>query len=209
MLIAQGSPEETIGLLTRCLVAAEGDGRIGDAIEIYVLLALAHLETANLGQATDALRRALRYGERGGYLHVFADNGLPMTQLLQLVQGDSVSPAYCQRILDVLGEPEEHLTMVDRGATDDPISARELDVLRMIADGYSNNEIADALRLSGFTVKRHIESVHGKLGVWTHAEALYKARALGLLTASDAATYERDTSATGLDENDDRRASSA
>jgi LuxR family maltose regulon positive regulatory protein len=207
-LVAQGTPEEAIGLLTRSLDAAEEDGRIGDTIEIGALLALAYQESADLSQATGALSRALRDGERFGFLHVFAENGLPLMHLLQRVQGSGVTPSYCQRILDSIGELDEPVKLDDPETPDVPISPRELLVLRLIDRGQSNLEIATSLGVSGFTVKRHIESVRGKLGVWTHAETLHKARALGLLTASDAAN-QRDTSRPGAGENDDRAPGSA
>jgi LuxR family maltose regulon positive regulatory protein len=208
MLVAQGTPEEAIGLLTRSLDAAEEDGRIGDAIEIGVLLAVAYQDAGDLSQATGALGGALRHGERLGYLRVFTDNRLPMVHLLQLVQGSGVTPSYCQRILDTIGEPEEPVAIDNPGTLDESISPRELLVLRLVDRGQSNLEIATSLGISGFTVQRHIESVRGKLGVWTHAEALHKARALGLLSASDAA-LRSDTSSPGTGENDDRTLASA
>jgi LuxR family maltose regulon positive regulatory protein len=96
-----------------------------------------------------------------------------------------VTPAYYQQILDILSEPEQPPATVNGSVSQDPISTRELEVLRLIARGFTNLEIADTLDLSGYLVKQRIESVHGKLGVWTHAEALHKARALGLLAATD------------------------
>jgi LuxR family maltose regulon positive regulatory protein len=192
MLIAQGTPDEAIDLLLLSLDGAEADGRIGDVIEIGILQALAFQESGDLERATDALGRALRHGERYGYLDVFTDSGLPAMPLLQLAQASGITPSYCQRILDALGEPAQSLATAGPGVSGDAISQRELDVLRLIDRGLSNPEIASALQISGLSVKRHIESVHGKLGVWTHAEALYKARALGLLQASDDAAPIRD-----------------
>jgi LuxR family maltose regulon positive regulatory protein len=130
--------------------------------------------------------------EPGGYLRVFVDEGVPMARLLKVAQRRGVATGYSQHLLVALGEDDVEPAKVYHAELAEPITARELEVLRLIAVGLSNKEIADELFISVSTVKRHITNLYGKLGVSTRTEALQRARQLALLNRSAGASHQRD-----------------
>ncbi len=124
-----------------------------------------------------ALEHALRLAEPEGYVRLFADLGLPMARVLQEARARNMMPTYVARLLDAIGAPEA----LAEGALPEPLSPRERDVLRLIAAGLTNREIAEALFVSPETIKKHTANIYGKLGVRGRIEAVSRARALDLL----------------------------
>ncbi|HEX5166525.1 MAG TPA: LuxR C-terminal-related transcriptional regulator [Thermomicrobiales bacterium] len=185
-LIAHGEPGDAVGLLTRAMHAAEVDGRNGEAIRVGVLLALAYLDLAQTDTAVDVLARSLRYGEHGGYLRVFADEGMPMIHLLKLARERGITPTYCTRILDALEAPGGRSAPSNRDARAEDITDRDIELLRMFAAGTATEAIADTLGVSTSTANWHVANLYRKLGVWTRVEALDQARALNLVPGDDA-----------------------
>jgi LuxR family maltose regulon positive regulatory protein len=88
---------------------------------------------------------------------------------------------YIQLLLAAFNEPHRSSRDAQHPALVEPLSARELEVLRLIAQGQSNQEIAESLVVALSTVKKHINGVYGKLGVRSRTQALARARELGLL----------------------------
>ena len=176
-----------IRLLERLLKAAEEGGRIGSLIEIMVLQALAHEVQANTPAALAALERALTLAEPEGYLRVFVDEGLPMAHLLYEALAREIALDYVRRLLAAFPEAEEEpsassqITAVTSELVE-PLSEREIEVLQLIADGFTNPEIASRLYLSLNTIKVHSRNIYGKLDVNNRTQAVNKGRALGILT---------------------------
>jgi LuxR family maltose regulon positive regulatory protein len=135
--------------------------------------------------AEAALDEALRLGMSEGYLRTFVDAGEPLRQTLKawLRNSPKISEetrAYAQRVLLAFDKP---LRATD-GATPDlpePLSQREHEVLLLVAEGLTNQQIAARLVISIRTVKKHVENIHGKLGVENRTRAVARARALKLL----------------------------
>jgi len=192
VLIAHGEADDAVPLLKRLIADGDSDGRGHDVIPALVLLALANQDLFELDEAVTALARALRMAEPGGYLRVFVDEGVPMARLLKVAQRRGVATGYSQHLLVALGEDDVEPAKVYHAELAEPITARELEVLRLIAVGLSNKEIADELFISVSTVKRHITNLYGKLGVSTRTEALQRARQLALLNRSAGASHQRD-----------------
>ena len=176
LLLAQGDAAQAARLLERLLAAAETQGRLGSEIEILALLALARQGLGETEGAQAALVQALSPAEREGYVRTFVDKGRPMANLLRRVDASAVAPEYVSRLLAAFG-PSASVAQ----PLVDPLSERELEVLRGIAAGLSNREIAAELVITVGTAKWHVNNIFGKLQVKRRTEAVARARELGLL----------------------------
>ena len=137
--------------------------------------------------ALAALSEALTLAGPLGYVRAFVDAGEPMKALLREAAAQGVATDYVRKLLAAFerGTKDEGQRMkAARGAAEglvEPLSDRELDVLRLLADGQTNQEIALALCVSVNTVKTHLKNVYGKLGVHSRRQAAAQARKLGLV----------------------------
>lgn len=184
LLIAQDRPAEALALLEPLLPGMEQQARIDLVLEILVLKALAHQELGDDEQAQDALARALSLAEAGGYARIFLDEGPPMAHLLYEAAARGITPQYVGKLLAAF--PTEEPATARQAAAEmvEPLTARELEVLRLVAEGLSNQEVASRLFLSLTTVKWHTHNIYGKLAVKNRTQAVAKARALGLFPAA-------------------------
>ncbi len=162
---------DALGLLDRLLKAAEEGGRIGSVIEILVLHSLAHEAQGDIPRALAPLERALSLAEPAGYARVFISEGMPMAGLLTRMKPRS---AQVHKLLSAFGAQAPQRLL-------EPLSQRELEVLHLIEQGLSNQEIAERLFLTVSTVKGHNLRIFGKLQVQRRTEAVARARELGLL----------------------------
>jgi LuxR family maltose regulon positive regulatory protein len=189
----QGAPEQiqaALHLLDRLLAAAEAGGRMGSAIEIMSLQALAVQAQGDLAPALAALARALALAAPEGYIRLFVDEGAPMAALLREAHARGIAPTYVAKLLAAFPRTEDrglrtesfHSVLSPQpSALIEPLSERELEVLRLIAGGHSNQAIADRLVVAVGTVKKHINNLYGKLDVQSRTQALVRARELKLL----------------------------
>jgi len=185
------SIHEALGLLERLLQAAEAGKRMGSVIEILVLQALAHQAQGDIPLALVSLERGLTLAEPEGYIRIFVDEGSPMAQLLSEAAARGIMPDYVDKLLAAF----EGATKDERQKTEtapssfvlrpssliEPLSQRELEILKLIAQGLSNREISERLFLALDTVKGHNRRIYGKLQVQRRTEAIARARELGLL----------------------------
>ena len=173
-----------IGLLERLLRAAEEGGRMGSVIEILALQALAQQAQGNIPQALAPLERALTLAEPEGYVRMFVDEGQAMRGLLRHATAGGIASSYTRLLLSAFDEPAQPVSTPAQAAAVDlaePLTMREVEILRLIAAGMRNQEIADHLFISLSTVKRHIANAYGKLGVSHRTEAVALANELNLL----------------------------
>lgn len=184
VLIAGGKFADARRLLNRLQQDAEHKGRMLTVIEILVLNALAWHGSGDFEQAVTALAQAVTLAEPEGYIRIFVDRGAAVVELLRQVRMRSVKPQYVTNLLDAFDHPAARVPTAaePQGANDfERLSEREMEVLRLIADGASNREIADALFISIGTVKRHISNICLKFGTHSRTQAIATARKLNLL----------------------------
>jgi LuxR family maltose regulon positive regulatory protein len=165
------------------LAAAEVGGRTGHAIEALIGLSLALQAQGKPDAALMALKRALALAEPEGYVRAFVDEGAAMAGLLARVTS---FPAYVARLLAAFQGPEVESAgapgaVAQPSALFEPLSQRELEILRLLAEGLSNRQIAARLVLAVGTVKAHVHTIYGKLGVQGRVQAIARARELNLV----------------------------
>ncbi|MCB9077026.1 MAG: hypothetical protein H6631_05515 [Anaerolineaceae bacterium] len=166
-------------ILALVLKAAQENDRTGRVIETLVLQARL-LETQDqLDKAMAVLGQALALAAPEGMGRVFIDEGEPLAGLLrQFIAGRGSTPqrAYALKLLAVFDAAETPASPLL-----DPLSERELEILRLTASGLSNKKLAETLILTVGTVKWHLNNIYSKLGVSSRTEAVARARELGLL----------------------------
>ena len=178
--LSKQEPDKALLLLDHALQSAQAVGRLGNAINILAVQAIVYHAQGQHEQAFAALEHALELAEPEGYVRVFIDEGTPMARLLRRMLTRSPASAYIRRLLEALGEPVKRESPIISKLID-PLSQRELEVLRLIIDGATNQEIAHELVLTVNTVKRHISNIFRKLEVSNRAQAIARARELNLL----------------------------
>jgi LuxR family maltose regulon positive regulatory protein len=177
---AEQSVHEAARLLERLLLAAEGGGRTGRVIEILVLQALVHQTLRAVPAALACLERAVTLAEPEGYVRVFADEGPPMASLLRTLAKHGTAGNYVRRLLAAATE-----TGHDRPVGQDliePLSERELDVLRLLGTELDGPAIARELMVSLNTVRTHTKHIYAKLAVTNRRTAVRRAAELDLLS---------------------------
>ncbi len=171
-----------LGLLDRLHAAAAEAGRDGSVLEIRVLQALAHQARGDLPEALAALRRSFDTPEPDSYVRLYLDEGAPMQALLQHAARapDPVVQAHARRLL-------EHATTSAEAAAEpqqslgDPLSHRELEVLRLLDSELTGPEIARQLYVTLNTLRTHSKRIFTKLDVTTRAAAVRRGHERGLL----------------------------
>ena len=166
------------------LEAAEPAARARSMIEILILRALALHAHGHADEALSDLSRAMALAEPGGFVRLFADEGQPMQALLQRAATRGAAPAYTARLLAAIRPPAPWVSDgqgPQRGMLAEPLTEREREILRLLAAGASNPEIARKLIVAVSTVKTHVHHTLGKLNVRSRARAVARARELNLL----------------------------
>ena len=186
--------QKAMTLLTQLHSVAEAGGRSGSLIEILILQAITNEAQGNIASALQLLERALTLADTEGYLRIFVNEGQPMARLLyEALACESrpreITPNYVQRVLTAfpLNELEQKKSLKTQSQAAgllEPLSKREIEVLHLIAEGQTNQDIATTLFLSVNTVKVHTRNIYGKLSAHLRADAGAKARALGILSST-------------------------
>jgi len=179
-LLARSPVREAIRLLERLLQAAEQGERTRHVIEIMVLRALAHQTLRDIPAALAGLERALTLAEPEGYVRVFADEGPPMASLLRAAAKQRIGGNYAGRLLAAMDEHHGPVKQV----LIEPLSERELDVLRLLGTELGGPAIARELMVSLNTVRTHTKHIYAKLAVTNRRAAVRRARELDLLSRS-------------------------
>jgi LuxR family maltose regulon positive regulatory protein len=207
--LAQGDYASAITLLTQAIQEAEHISNLHHRTEDMALLAVVFARADDPAQAQTTVERLLLAAEPDGYIRTIVDEGEPMRRLLLACRwrhgaGSSGNAAqrqrmaaYIEQLLSVFAAPRSTeevspanppipLPSRSTGAPAttqlvEPLSEREVEVLRLVAQGLSNSQIAEGLVVTVGAVKRHLNNIFGKLAVGSRTQALLRARELGLL----------------------------
>jgi LuxR family maltose regulon positive regulatory protein len=163
-------------LLERLLRAAEEGDRTGRVIEILVLQALTRQRLGEIPAALADLERAVTLAEPEGYVRVFADEGPPMASLLRAAAKQGIAQHYVRRLLAAVGDSPARQTLIE------PLSERELDVLRLLGSELDGPAIARELMVSLHTVRTHTKHIYAKLAVTSRRAAVRRAQELDLMS---------------------------
>jgi LuxR family maltose regulon positive regulatory protein len=187
LLLAQGTrdrADDTIGeaieLTERLLVAAEDAGRNGSALEILVVQALARHARDDVAGAIAALDQAVALAEPEGYVRVFIDEGPPIAALLTQAAKRRNAPGYVRRLLAAVVTTDGRATAGQ--PLIEPLSERELEVLRLLRGDLDGPDIGRELNVSLNTVRTHTKSIYAKLGVNSRRAAVGRAAELGFFS---------------------------
>jgi LuxR family maltose regulon positive regulatory protein len=174
--LAQGRKAEAAEQLAAAAQTAQRNDWGYALVATRVLQALA---AETIDESLEFLGAALRIGEPEGFIGTFVEAGEPLIPLLQEAARRGMQPEYVGQILSAI--QGRRLAVPTRTDLVEPLSERELEVLRLVAAGLSNREIAGKLILSLGTIKTHIHNIYGKLDVRNRAQAVDRARELDLL----------------------------
>jgi LuxR family maltose regulon positive regulatory protein len=190
ILISEGQIAEALGLSERVIEMAVASGRNATTIQVLLIQALAYHAKGDIDRALVTLEQALNLAERGGAIRLFLDEGKPMAELMGVFsrQRSDIGREYLDSLLVAFRAaklPEESTGIEKRMAKDsdlvEPLSERELEVLRLLSAGLSYREIAEELYVTINTVKAHAKNIYSKLGVHGRMQAAQQAQELKLL----------------------------
>ena len=159
-------------------------------MEIMFVLALAHQAGDDIPAALTPLQRALSLAEPQGYGRIFIDEDPPIAHLLSAAAAQGLMPAYTHKLLSAFSTARQEQPAASKTTSEiqnpkseivEPLSARELEVLQLIAEGLTNKQIADRLYLSLNTIKVHNRNIYSKLDAHHRTEAVASARELGII----------------------------
>jgi LuxR family maltose regulon positive regulatory protein len=183
-----------LGLLDRLAAFARDTGRRRSEVDMLVLRAMALQHQGEAQTAHTALARALALAAPMGYVSMFVAEGAPMAALLQQARASSSVPSFVDKLLATFARTEgrglrtEGIDAADSvlgpqsSALVEPLTPRELEVLKLLAAGASNSAVAEALVISIGTAKEHVNNILAKLDVRSRTQAAIWARDHGLLT---------------------------
>jgi LuxR family maltose regulon positive regulatory protein len=177
LLLARGKKDEAAEVLK---VIYEAAARLDWGYGKIVVRILQSLAAKTSDEAIHFITDALRLGRADGYVRSFVDAGKGIIVILQEAVRRGVEPEYVSGLLAAMGITARVGTH-RMDALVEPLSEREIEVLRLVAAGLSNREIAEKLVISPGTAKTHIHNLCGKMGASNRTEAAMKARELGLV----------------------------
>jgi LuxR family maltose regulon positive regulatory protein len=183
--LAQGDTSAALAALESVYQQMEAKGWEDERLKVMVLQALVLHAHGEQDKALGRIGDALTLAAPGGFIRLFIDEGAPMAQLLSDAAAQGLMPDYVHKLLAAFDAEEQRQgdkpPLLSAQPLIEPLSQRELELLRLIAQGLSNHEISERLFLALDTVKGHNRRIYGKLQVQRRTEAVARARELGLL----------------------------
>jgi LuxR family maltose regulon positive regulatory protein len=175
--------EQALPLLHKFITYMQEKGHIRDVVRGQISLAIAQQALGDLPAAVETLQSALSLSASEGYIRSFVDGGEPMLKLLRRLRPDGYQAQYVSQLISVIQDELRIEPQFQKGEQPliEPLSERELEVLRLLPTSLTSNEIADELYIAVSTVRSHIKNIYGKLGVHRRNEAVIQAKELGLI----------------------------
>lgn len=189
-IVALAEPSlEAIGLLDRLIADAEQGGRFRRVLEHHVVKALGLSRLGDQSAAIQSLAQAIGLARDEGFTQVFLGEGIEMQHLLRELarQRDRLADADRRFVMSLLGglaqsSSQPSVTDTTTAVLPESLTERQFEILRLLADGRSNREIAADLYIAEGTVKAHVHQITGKLMARNRTEAVANARNLQLIT---------------------------
>ena len=181
VLLAQDEPSSALALLEPLRGQMEARGWQDEHLRVLALLALALHAKGREDEALRLLVETMGLAEGGGFIRLFLDEGAPMARLLSVAAARGMMPAYVGKLLTAFAAEKQMRESALAESARRPLSRRELEVLRLLAEGLSNQEIGERLFLALDTIKGHNRRIFDKLEVKRRTEAIARGRELGLL----------------------------
>ena len=180
--IAQGKYSNALVILDADYKIAEEKDLRDERLEILLLQSITYNAQGNHDRALSLLEEGIRMTKPDGFLRIFVDEGPQIANLLYSLISEDKNTEYIQNVLAAfpVEQSSKKLSEVE-GEWIEPLSEREIEVLQLIAEGMTNQEVGSLLFLSLNTVKVHTRNIYSKLNVSNRTQAVTKARALGLL----------------------------
>ena len=177
--LANNEPQDALAFIDDLTALAEEAGRVKTVIEARLIKALALEQTKNEDKALDVFTEALSLAESEGFIRLFIDEAEAVRPLLQRALAAGHHASYVSKLLTSFGKSEN-----PESSTSRLLTRRELEILTLIAEGYSNQAIAEKLIRSVGTIKGHTSTIYSKLGVENRIQAIERARELELLAVN-------------------------
>ncbi len=185
VLIALENPAEALSVLKPLRLEVEAMGWPNSQFGVKTLQSIALYANGEKEKALDLLGELLSRAEPEGYVRLFVDEGTLMDQLLREAASRGVMPGYVGKLLSVFEDEkrirEGKTALSPTQPLVDPLSQREMEILKLISQGLSNGAIGERLFLALDTVKGHNRRIFEKLQVQNRTEAVARSRELGLL----------------------------
>ncbi|MGN7454891.1 LuxR C-terminal-related transcriptional regulator [Paenibacillus pasadenensis] len=188
LLLSQRKLEQALLLLDSLERLQRREGLVSGLAETAALRALAEQGRGRREEALRALGQALEIGEANGYVRLFVAEGAPMRKLLAAFRagtrgtagGDAPGSGYVERLLGAFDYAPPRV-LEAAAPLAERLTEQELILLRHLAEGAANREIADSLGLTPGTVRVYLSRLYGKLGVASRLQAVHAAQELRLL----------------------------
>lgn len=177
--LAHNEPDAALAYLEPVRQQAEANDWADIRLQVLVLQALAHQAAGESEQAVQAISEALALAAPGGLLRPFVDEGPPLAALLRDAVKQGIAPVFAQQVLAAFGETAV-APLPTAQPLPDPLSERELEVLRLLATALTGPEIARELMISLNTLRTHTKNIYSKLGVNSRRTAVRRAAELDL-----------------------------
>jgi LuxR family maltose regulon positive regulatory protein len=190
VLLAEGRAADALALLEPTRAAYESWGTVPELTSTLVLEAVAHGMGGRRDQAVEALVAAIRLAAPGGYVQRFVDDGPSLRALLPSVR--VLAPGFVAKVEGTMAAADDRArqsklgrgTRVEMGVDGElveSLTGRELEVMRILATGVTNAELANQLGVSAGTAKWHVAHILAKLGARSRTQAVVRAQRLGLI----------------------------